>query len=71
MAPVVAEIALENKDTFIVGKLDMDENLDSVRKYKPNGHPVYVVFQNGKEVERIRGRTAKDVFLQKVLDAIN
>ncbi len=71
MAPVVAEIALENKDTFIVGKLDIDDNRESIGKYGIRGQPIYIIFKDGKEVGRFRGRTAKDVFVQNVLDAIN
>ena len=71
MAPVVAEVALEYRNTFAVAKLDMDENLQAVRKYKPNGHPVYIVFQDGEIVNRFRGQTPKNQFIQKILSVID
>jgi thioredoxin-like negative regulator of GroEL len=71
MAPVVAEVALENRNTFAFAKLDMDENLETVRKYKPNGHPVYIVFQDGKDVGRFRGEMPKDVLVKRILSVID
>ncbi len=47
MAPVVAEIALEHKDTFIVAKLDAINNPKTSQKYQVRGHPTYLVFQDG------------------------
>lgn len=48
MAPVVAEIALENKDTFVVAKLNSGNNPKTVQKYRFIGHPTYLAFQDGK-----------------------
>ena len=70
MAPVVATIALEHKDTFVVAKLNAINNPEISRKYQVRGHPTYLVFQDGKVVERFGGQTPKDVFVQNVLDAI-
>ena len=74
MAPVVTEIALENKDTFIVAKLNNDENRETIQKYRIIGQPIYLVFQDGEVVGRL-GRfvnaNAKAELLQKILDVIN
>ena len=71
MAPVVAEIALEYKDTFIVAKLNAIDNPKTSQKYQVRGHPTYLVFQDGELVERFVRETPKDVFVQKVLNAID
>ena len=71
MAPVVAEIALEYKDTFIVAKLNAINNPKTSQKYQVRGHPTYLVFQDGELVERFVRETPKDVFVQKVLNAID
>ena len=71
MAPVVAEIALENKDTFIVAKLNAINNPEISQKYQVRGHPTYLVFQDGELVERFGGQTPKDEFVQNVLNAID
>ena len=74
MAPVVAEIALENKDTFIVAKLNNDENRETLQKYRINGQPIYLVFQDGEVVSRL-GRfvnaNAKAELLEKILSVID
>lgn len=47
MAPVVAEIAKEYKDTFIVAKMDAIKNTITSGEYQVRGHPTYLVFQDG------------------------
>lgn len=71
MVPVVTEIALENRNTFIVAKLDNDENREILQKYGIRGQPIYLVFQDGEVVERFGGVTPKNEFVQKVLNAID
>ena len=71
MAPVVAEIALENKDTFIIAKLNAINNPETSRKYLVRGHPTYLVFQDGELVKRFGGQTPKAEFVQNVLNAID
>ena len=71
MAPVVAEIASENKNTFAVGKFNWEENPEIAGKYGIRHQPIYIIFKDGEEVGRFSGRKAKDVFVQNVLDAIN
>ena len=71
MAPVVAEIALENKDTFIVAKLNAINNPKTSQKYQVRGHPTYLVFQDGELVGRFGGRTPKAEFVQNVLTVID
>ena len=71
MAPVVAEIALEHKDTFIVAKLNAINNPETSRKYLVRGHPTYLVFQGGELVKRFGGQTPKAEFVQEVLNAID
>ena len=72
MAPVVAEIALENRNTFAVAKYDMDENRKIIGEFQVRGRPAYLVFQDGKVVgQRIAGVTPKAQLLRNILSAIN
>ena len=71
MEPVVSEIALEYKDTFIVAKMNAIKNQKTSGKYQVRGHPSYLVFQDGALVKRFGGQTPKDVFVQNVLNAID
>ena len=70
MKPIVASVALEHRKTFIVGKLDIDENRQTTEEYQVRGIPTYVVFRNGAEVSRFAGAMPKAVFEQKILDAL-
>ena len=70
MKPIVASVALENRDTFIIGKLDIDENRQTMEKYKVKGIPTYIVFRDGKVVGRFAGAMPKQAFVQKILDAL-
>ena len=71
MVPVVAEIALENRNTFAVVKLDMDHNLQTLRKYQVRIRPTYIVFQDGDVVGRFRGVKSKNQLLQDILSVID
>ena len=70
MKPIVVSAALEHRNTFIIGKLDIDENRQTTEKYKVKGIPTYVVFRNGAEVTRFAGAMPKQVFVNKILDAL-
>ena len=70
MTPIVAAVAVGSGDTFIVGRLDIDKNPETLQAYKVDGIPTYLVFRDGKEVARFAGAMPKPVFLQKILDAL-
>ncbi len=71
MAPVVAEIALENRNTFAVAKLNIKNARQTLRKYPIRGTPTYIVFKGGKDVGRTAGEKTKGQLLQIILNAIN
>ena len=72
MAPVVAAIALENRNTFAVAKYDMDDNREIIRKFQVRGRPAYVVFKDGQVVgPRLAGVMTKAQLVQKIRSAIN
>ena len=72
MAPVVAQIASEHRNTFAVAKYDMDDNREIIRKFQVRGRPAYVVFKDGKVVgKRLAGVKSKAQLVQNILDAIN
>ena len=48
VAPVLDEIAGENKDTITVAKVDIDRNPDAMRKYGIMAVPTLMVFQEGR-----------------------
>ena len=71
MAPVVAEIALENRNTFAVAKLNIKNARQTLQKYPIRATPTYIVFQDGEVVDRLAGVIPKAQLLQRILSAIN
>ena len=72
MVPVVAEIALENKDTFVVAKLDIDESPKKAQEYNAiRVRPTFIVFQDGEAVGRFRGEMPKADLLRNILSVID
>lgn len=71
MAPVVAEVAEEYRDTFAVARLNNDENRQTIQKYRIIGQPIYLVFKDGKIIGRFARAMPKAQFVRNVLNAIN
>ena len=68
VAPVLDEIAGENKDTITVAKVDIDRNPDAMRKYEIMAVPTLMVFQKGEVVKEIRGAKPKAALLRDLAD---
>lgn len=60
MAPIVSEIAESYGDRLIVGKVDIDENLELAKSYKVRSIPTFVIFVNGEEKARKIGALSRD-----------
>ncbi len=70
MGPIVKSVALEHRNTFVIGQLDIDENPLTTRKYNVGGIPAYLVFRDGTLVARFGGAMPKQIFVQRILDAL-
>ena len=70
MRPIVDAVAIEHRDTFIVGRLDIDNNRQTTEEYKVKGIPAYLVFRDGAVVARFAGSMPKEVFVQRILDPL-
>jgi thioredoxin 1 len=70
VAPVLDEIAGENKDTLTVAKLDIDRNPGAARDYQVMSIPTMIVFQGGKPVKQIVGAKPKAALLRDLSDYI-
>ena len=69
IAPILDEFAGENCDNLKVVKLNVDENPRTPAKYGVRGIPTLILFNQGKEVNKIVGMTSKDA-LEKMLAGI-
>ena len=66
LAPVVEELAAEYDGKVIVGKCDIEENTDLTDRFGIMNVPTIVFIKDGKEVDRIVGAAAKNVFQEKL-----
>lgn len=60
MSPVIDEIAEEMGDSIKVGKINIDEERDLALQYDVMSIPTFIVFKNGKEVNRSVGVQDKE-----------
>jgi thioredoxin 1 len=70
VAPVLDEIAGENKEKLTVAKLDIDANPATARDYQVMSIPTMIVFQGGKPVKQIVGAKPKAALLSDLADFI-
>ena len=70
VAPVLDEIAGENKEKLTVAKLDIDANPATARDYQVMSIPTLLVFQDGKPVKQIVGAKPKAALLDDLSDVL-
>jgi thioredoxin 1 len=68
VAPVLDEIAGENKDKLTVAKLDIDANPATARNYQVMSIPTMIVFKDGRPVKQIVGAKPKAALLSDLSD---
>lgn len=70
IAPIVEEVANENAEKLAVVKLNTDDSPKISQQYQIRGIPTLVLFQNGKEVDRVVGLVGKNK-IQNLVDKAN
>ena len=68
VAPVLDEIAGENKDKLTVAKLDIDANPETARTFQVMSIPTMILFKDGKPVKQIVGAKPKAALLSDLAD---
>lgn len=71
VAPVLEEIAAENKDKLTIAKLDIDENPNTARDYQVMSVPMLILFQGGQPVKQIVGAKPKAALLSDLSEVLN
>lgn len=67
MRPVVAEVALEYRETFSFVKLDVNTQREKTLEYRIRGTPTYIVFKDGEIVGGFVGAMPKAELVQRIL----
>jgi thioredoxin 2 len=66
VTPIVEELAAELAGRMRVGKLNVDENPVTSDRFQIRSIPALVIFQDGREVDRIIGAVPKSEILRHV-----
>ncbi|MCM8764404.1 MAG: thioredoxin [Candidatus Omnitrophica bacterium] len=66
MAPVVEEIAKELEGKVVVAKLNVDENPEIAARFQIFSIPTFILFKDGKPLEKIIGAVGKAGLLEKI-----
>jgi len=67
MLSFVLNDVAKNVDGVEIVKLDFDENKDAIEKYSVSGYPTLIFFNNGQEVERLKGLQQKPI-IQRMIE---
>ena len=65
--PIVDELAQEYDGKFIIGKVNVDEEVALSTNYNIMSIPTFIIIRNGAEAERIIGARAKND-LKQIMD---
>lgn len=65
LGPIVDQLSEENTD-IAIGKVNIDENIDSAVKYGIRGVPTLVFFKNGEIVDKVVGVKSKAELQEKI-----
>ena len=66
IAPILEELAQEQSDKFVIGKLDVDINVATATKFSVMSIPTLLLFKDGEVVARLVGAKPKGALLQEI-----
>lgn len=70
VAPIMEELAENNKNKVLVGKLDVDDNQETAGKYGVMSIPTVIMFKDGKEMDRkvgFGGKGGYEEMIKKII----
>ena len=66
VSPVVEEIAREHSGEITVGKLNVDDNPETARRFGVLSIPTLILFSGGEERARVVGARGKEAILREI-----
>jgi thioredoxin 1 len=66
IAPILDEIAKDTVGKLVVGKINIDENLEVTQRYDVMSIPTLILFKDGEPQHRIIGAKGKGQLLQEL-----
>jgi thioredoxin 1 len=70
IAPIVEELAGEYTGKVKIGKVDVDANQETALNYNIRSIPTLLLFDGGKEVQRIVGAVPKKAIVEKLMPLV-
>ncbi len=66
VGPIVEELSKEYEGKVIIGKMDVDENVDTPQEFGIRNIPTMLFFKDGKVVDKQVGATQKAALVAKI-----
>ena len=71
LGPVVEEIAKEYTDKAVIGKLNVDENMQTAQQFNVMSIPTIMIFKNGQMVKQFVGVQSKETITKELDKLVN
>ncbi len=71
MGPIIEELAEKFEGRMKIGKINVDENPETAKKYEVLGIPSLKFFKNGEIIDEITGLQPKEVIVEKIENLIS
>lgn len=71
VSPIMEEIAQEFDGKIKVGKVNVDNEIKTANEYGIQNIPTIMIFEQGKEAERIIGAVPKDHIVKKLKNILS
>ena len=66
ISPIVEELAQEYAGQVVIGKLNVDENIETPEIYGIRNIPTILFFKNGEVADKLVGAVKKDILKSKI-----
>lgn len=66
MSPIIEELSNEYEGKIVIGKMDVDANVETPSKFGIRSIPTLLFFKNGEVVDRLVGAQKKDILVAKL-----
>ena len=66
VGPIIEELADEYEGKVLIGKCDIEDNVEVTSDYNINSVPTVLFFKNGEVVDRQVGSAPKSVYVAKI-----
>ncbi|MDA8103302.1 MAG: thioredoxin [Nitrospiraceae bacterium] len=66
IAPILEEIGKEKAGILEIGKLDVDNNMNTARRFEVMSIPTLILFKKGEPVLRLVGARSKSALMREI-----